>query len=148
MKLNLYLISLTAVLLCITSCEEEKAKTIYLIPDGFEGEVVIVYAVSNSNSAKLENGARVVEIGTSGKVKSKHKTSVGVADDSYYMVSSNGARKKILFDHETNDPEAFCISGNITSSITIDDEQHHVEAFLVIKKKDVESYRGHQFDLK
>lgn len=146
MKPKFLFFLLCAAFLITTNCDEKKAKTIYLIPQGFEGEVVITYDAPGSQSPLFENGVRVITINPSGKVESQHKSSVGVADDVYFFVSSNGSRKAIPFDHETDDPNKLCIYGNVTSSRKINGKEHHIEAFLVIRKKEVEAYRGYEFD--
>lgn len=76
---------------------------IYLIPKGYTGDVIIVFAQQNGVSPDVENGRYVYRIPSNGILRVKTKGITGFVDTSYYYVDENGARQKIEAIRVTGD---------------------------------------------
>jgi hypothetical protein len=71
-----------------------KAET-YLIPKNFSGQFKIVYGEECGIMPKTENDRRILEVPQNGVLIIKPEFKAGIIDHEYYLVDSNGNRKKI-----------------------------------------------------
>lgn len=136
-----FLIFLLPVIALFSSCEEKKAKTIYLIPENFRGDIIITYDIQNGQDANFEKRMRVIRVPASGIVSTQHVSSTGVSEDKFYMVSADGKRTEITFDLNTTSDKQVCIHNMVTSSKKIDGAPHHIEAFMVHRKDSIQFYK-------
>jgi hypothetical protein len=89
-----YLIILTSIL--FFSCSNNVTDTITLIPDGYTGPVKISLCDGNGKEEKLENGKRIYEIDTNGRLTTKFKAEFGWQFNKYYYINKN-KRQEIRF---------------------------------------------------
>ena len=77
---------------------ESPSYDIFLIPDGFRGEIVIEYDVKNGAAKEFEGKWRIYKIPLTGKLKTEFKIkgkSVRFSQSKYYYVDKNKNRKEL-----------------------------------------------------
>lgn len=92
-KIAYYLI----LLLTITSCAQEAEDTIRLIPDGYEGAVLIIFNQEDGTPKEYEDGKRVYRIPDDGVLKTQFEPNSGIQKHQFYYVKDNGDRTEIPF---------------------------------------------------
>lgn len=95
-------LSVLIVLFFLSACSAEPAEDeIVLIPDGYVGEVSLVFGVSNGLPKEYENGKRIYRVSKEGYLFSRFQRSIGKRWVTYYYVDAQGNRVKQLVGHET-----------------------------------------------
>lgn len=81
----------------LMQCRHVGEKSIYLIPRGFVGNVVIVFEQIRGIPAEYKKGMRVYRIPSSGILKTQFKPNYGLhVPDEYYYISLDGKLTKPL----------------------------------------------------
>ncbi|MFT9600527.1 DUF6843 domain-containing protein [Mesobacillus sp.] len=118
-------------ILFLTACryeEEEKTNNIFLIPEGYEGSIMVYYDIPNTPSLKKEGKYSVIPVrleilkeleGTNLSQYGIYFTSTpdmeyGIVNDKYYYVDSNGKRTRI---------DDYCTHGMGNGSFTGESEK-------------------------
>ena len=91
-------ILLPFLLLIFTSCFNTKTPETYLIPDGYQGKITVVYEQDKGRDEEFEGDRRLYRIDTNGILITKFKSEDGTINEDYYYIKSDGARKKISID--------------------------------------------------
>jgi len=86
----------TIVLLNI-SCGQKGEDSIYLIPQNFEGNVLIIFNQKDGLNIVYEDHTRVYQIDTSGVLRTKFSGNYGLKRNYYYYVDSLGKRTAVKF---------------------------------------------------
>lgn len=81
-------------ILILTSCSQ-KVKETFLIPDGFEGRIEVIFNQPSAEPIPIENGRRIYRIPSDGILISSSKLEVGWLGQEYYYVDAQGRRSKI-----------------------------------------------------
>jgi hypothetical protein len=102
-----WLVLVFTILVC-SACRSRPGDRV-LIPEGFEGWVVVLYGIPGQPELRLENGKNVLTIPPSGKARTSSKRDSGWASDEYLFVGPTGSKKKIPIDGNGCDRKA-CIS--------------------------------------
>jgi hypothetical protein len=115
---------------------QEETDNLYLIPEGYEGEIYTFYNVKGAPKVKIEDGYRVHPINTEGyHVTSTEELSTGLVTDQYFFVDDNGKRTPI----NENCIRGFGIGGHQTSLDEEIDLQY--TGFEVTKNECSEEFR-------
>jgi hypothetical protein len=77
------------------SCQNLGEETIYLIPKGYEGNILVIFDQPNGNDAVYENGKRVYKIDNSGVLRTKFSVNRKPHIARFYIVDYNGKRVEI-----------------------------------------------------
>src|SRR5204863_8774317 len=80
--------------LILTSCSR-KVKETFIIPNGFEGRIAIIFNQPFAEPIPIENGRRIYRIPNDGILISSSKLESGWIDQEYYYVDSQGRQSKI-----------------------------------------------------
>ncbi|MBW8200532.1 DUF6843 domain-containing protein [Flagellimonas abyssi] len=93
------MIRITILILLITmvGCAQKAEDTIRLIPEGYEGAVVIIYNQEDGAPKEYEENARVYRIPETGVLRTQFEPNYGVQNHQFFYVGSNGERSKIQF---------------------------------------------------
>jgi hypothetical protein len=70
-------------------------KETFLIPEGYKGNVVVIFNQPDGEKPEYENGRRIYRIPHSGILFTQLKDEEGMIDQQYYYVSPNGERRKL-----------------------------------------------------
>lgn len=73
------------------------AEAIYLIPKGYTGPVVIVFAQQDGIIPEIENGFTVYRIPVSGFLKVKSEAVYNINEQSFFYTDENGVRTEIEY---------------------------------------------------
>ncbi|NGZ76899.1 DUF6843 domain-containing protein [Saccharibacillus alkalitolerans] len=83
-------------LLALAGCTDTRPSSVYLLPEGYEGWVLIDFAQEGAPEIPVEDGKQVFRIGSDGKLDtSTPEPSYGTAEDEYYFVDEEGNRRRI-----------------------------------------------------
>jgi uncharacterized lipoprotein YehR (DUF1307 family) len=93
--INIFIFTIVFVL-CASSCMNTTDE-VYLIPQDYNGEVVILYNQTDGILPDLENGAYVYRISEDGVLKVKSNRKKGVVNKNYYYLNANGNRQRIEY---------------------------------------------------
>ena len=94
--LLLFLLSLCAVGI-LGQCRRAAEQSMYLLPNRFVGNVLIVFNQPDGAPAEFRDGARLYRIPTSGVLRTQFKPNYGLhIPDLYYYVDSHGRAIKAL----------------------------------------------------
>ncbi|MFC7373482.1 DUF6843 domain-containing protein [Fictibacillus iocasae] len=74
---------------------EEKTHQTYMIPEGYEGKVLIVHEMKGVPDPKIMDGYTVVEINALGYGTTPGPMSEGFIEDKYYYVAQDGKKTRI-----------------------------------------------------
>lgn len=85
-------------LLALITCGSSTEKSIYLIPENFEGNILIVFDQKDGSSMEYEQGLRVYKIPDSGVLRTKFKPNYGMHEiDKFYYVNPDGRRTELKY---------------------------------------------------
>jgi hypothetical protein len=87
----LILIYLTA------ACQRNGEDCIYLIPESFQGNILIVFDQPNGVDTMYEGKNRVYKLDTSGFLRTKFKSNYGIQKNEFFYQDSLGNRKIIKY---------------------------------------------------
>ncbi|MCI0766935.1 hypothetical protein [Bacillus sp. TL12] len=86
-------------LMLLGSCSmfhKETTDVKYLIPEGYEGDLVVLYNVPDAKPLEIEDGFQVVSFTSEGiAITSTKDMKYGMVNDQYFTVDKNGNRKKL-----------------------------------------------------
>ncbi|WP_438825201.1 DUF6843 domain-containing protein [Bacillus sp. JJ1127] len=99
--------------LCLGGCSSLTQRTtdvVYLIPDGYEGDLIVLYNVPGAKPLQTEDGFRVVSFSPDGTaITSTKDMKYGIVNDKYYIIDKEGKRTKL---------DSSCIRPKSTGSST------------------------------
>ena len=93
---------------CLTACGIRRGDDV-LLPNGFEGWVVIRYEVSNSPALEREHFRNIIRVSPSGEFSTSSTRAVGYGSDAYYLVDAAGKRQRIRSWDEHCEPQEVCV---------------------------------------
>lgn len=131
-------------LLALITCGSSSERSIYLIPEDFEGNILIVFDQKDGISTEYEHGLRVYKIPDSGVLRTKFKPNYGTRTiDRFYYVSQDGQRTELKYflgglnkieDEEKSDVICFNLeTGNDNNST------RHFLVFSVAQVQNIDS---------
>ncbi|QDH20382.1 DUF6843 domain-containing protein [Saccharibacillus brassicae] len=83
-------------LVLTVGCSERRPASVYLIPEGYEGWVLIDFDQAGAPEIPLEDGKGIFKIGSDGTLDtSTPEPARGKAEDEYYWVDGQGNRSAI-----------------------------------------------------
>ena len=85
-----------AIVLIIMGCHFAE-DSIYLIPDGYEGPVFVIFDQPAGNPEKYENGDRVYEIPSNGILRTQFPPNRGRQKIQFFYSGRDGIRKPLLY---------------------------------------------------
>jgi hypothetical protein len=85
-------------LLTLCGCFDNKTPETYLIPDGFQGKITIVYEQKNGRSEEFEGNRRLYRVDSNGILITKFKSEDGTLNEEYYYIKSDGSRQRVNID--------------------------------------------------
>lgn len=99
MRSKLLLIGLILFTLVNSSCSliSGSADGIYLIPNGYIGDVIIVFNQPNGVTPEIEKGRNVYKIPEDGILKVEARARTGIVNLSYFYVDNNNERQEIKY---------------------------------------------------
>lgn len=84
--------------LALTACGSTSEKSIFLIPQNFQGNVLIIFDQKNGRPAEYEKGLRTFTIPETGVLRTQFQPDYGVGDiDEFYFVEPDGRRTKLKY---------------------------------------------------
>ncbi|NAS12670.1 DUF6843 domain-containing protein [Poritiphilus flavus] len=84
-------------LLTLASCAQEAEDTIRLIPEGYQGAVLIIFNQEDGTPKEYEESKRVYRIPTDGVLRTKFKPNFGTQKHQFFYVDDEGKRTEIPF---------------------------------------------------
>lgn len=87
--------SLFAILLCGSLTQSVKSE-IYLIPEGFEGRVNVIFRKKTKITARYENAKRVYKIPSDGILVSDYEFQEGMINREFFLIDAQGHRSQLL----------------------------------------------------
>ncbi|MYL62062.1 hypothetical protein GLW07_01705 [Bacillus hwajinpoensis] len=136
----LRLLVLSLVIVVTTSCssqasvQHETTDTIHLVPEGFEGKLIVIYNVEGAPKLKKEKGFTVVPYDQDGTyLTSTEDMEYGAVTDEFYYVDQKDKRTPI----EINCTYLFSNSG-----ITIADRRLLYNAFYLTQSHCSDDFHG------
>ena len=87
--------SLCAILLCGSLTQSVKSE-IYLIPEGFEGRVNVIFSKKTKITARYENAKRVYKIPSDGILVSDYEFQEGMINREFFLIDAQGHRSPLL----------------------------------------------------
>lgn len=84
-------------LLTVTSCAQQAENTIRLIPQGYEGPVLIIFNQKDGTPTEYEGDKRVYRIPKNGVLRSQFEPNFGVQNHQFFYVNSKDERTEIPF---------------------------------------------------
>ncbi len=70
-------------------------KETYLIPEGYKGNVLVIFNQSDGEKPEYEDGRRIYRIPQTGVLFTQFKDEQGIINQEYYYISPNGQRRKL-----------------------------------------------------
>jgi len=143
MLLRTHLILSLALLTITSSCQKNGKDCIYLIPENFEGNILIIYEQQNGMDATYENKNRVYFFDTTGVLKTKFAPNYGMQKNHYFYVDSLGKRsliKYVIPSQLRQSDEVVCY--NKETGKDFDKKRNvdrHFEIFTIAKEKNIDS---------
>lgn len=117
------------ILLVFSSCSlrAKLSPVIYLIPENFEGAIVIFYNEKNGINPNLSEEGYILTIPNDGvlKVNADNKTLSGLPD--FFLINKNGSRKKLEYHYKTNVESQFN-KGRTENDVSPDAKENQVFA--------------------
>lgn len=89
-------------IVCALSCQNEGEDCIYIIPQGFEGNVLIILDHGNGVEKMYDSGRRVYQIDTSGVLRSQFGINKGVHQKRFFWAESR-SELRLLHPSQIND---------------------------------------------
>lgn len=87
-------------ILCVVfkCCAQKKAEdAIYIIPKGFEGNLLIVFNKTNGSDSLYEDGKRVYVFNNTGILETKFGPNYGTKQNFYFYGNRNGKRSSLKY---------------------------------------------------
>ena len=85
-------------LICISSCAQQKAEdTVRLIPEGYEGSVLVIFNQEDGEPKEYEDGKRIYRIPENGVLKTQFGPNYGVQNHQFFYVDKGENRSEITF---------------------------------------------------
>ena len=84
--------------LIFIGCWKHATPETYLIPEGYQGNILIVFDQPFGQNEEIIGGRRVYHIDSNGILITKFKNEDGFIDQQFYYQLKNGLRKKIEID--------------------------------------------------
>lgn len=135
------------ILLMLNACTPKKsAPSIYIIPKGYTGEIILVFNYPTGKEKVYKHKKRVYQIPKSGLLTTKFLATYGYLYDKYYYVGKDNDTLEILPSYNVTNPEESCIYRTVTSTAEIKGTTYEVSAFKVCKKKDIYKYAEFNFN--
>lgn len=101
-SISRYIGKLTIVLMSIGfcfGCDQKRKAIVYLIPDGYKGEITLHYHIKDAPKPVKENNKYVFTFDSKGKCNTSIDLEEGSALDEYYYVK-NGKRTPLSLDDQ------------------------------------------------
>ncbi len=94
------------ILFLLTGCFDNATPETYIIPDGYQGRILIVYDQAKGRDEEFIGNRRVYRIDSNGMLVTKFKSEDGIIDEEYYYQEADGLKKRIgidssIFWHDT-----------------------------------------------
>ena len=135
--------SLFAILLCGSSTHSVKSE-IYLIPEGFEGRVNVIFRKRTKITARYENAKRVYIIPSDGILVSDYEFQEGMINREFFILDSRGQRAPLLvFDGKNPVNDELRIFNNGTLGVYGNSDSNlkrYYHEFLVTSKNKIDKY--------
>lgn len=126
---------------CMTNSTQPE---IYLIPEGFEGRVNILFGKKTKKTAKYEQGKRVYEIPLDGVLVSDFEFQEGVINREYFLIDSLGHRSSLkVFDKKQPIDDELAIFRNGTFGVygnSNSRKKRYFQEFYVTTSKKLDLY--------
>jgi len=90
-------VTILMILLSMVGCAQKAEDTIRLIPEGYEGPVMIIYNQKDGVPKEYEENKRVYRIPDNGLLRTQFEPNYGVQNHQFFYVDSIGERTKIQF---------------------------------------------------
>lgn len=87
-------------------------KETYLIPEGYRGNVLVIFNQPDGKKPEYENGRRIYRIPSSGVLFSQFKDEEGLINQEYFYLSPSGHRRKLGVLDTRDFNEAWTIGKN------------------------------------
>jgi len=90
---------LTLLCVCIncalSNCDQRHVKhhSVYILPEGYKGQAIVIFNQKNGEEPKYKNGKRVYHIPISGVLLTQFEAQDGFIDHEYYYLSDTGLLK-------------------------------------------------------
>ena len=84
-------------LLTINSCAQQGEDSIRLIPEGYQGVVLIIFNQEDGEPKEYQDGKRIYRIPENGILKSQFEPNYGIQKHQYFYVNSEGEKTEIPF---------------------------------------------------
>lgn len=84
-------------LVSVISCGQKAEDTVRLIPEGYEGSVLIIFNQEDGEPKEYEEGKRVYKIPDNGVLKTQFEPNYGVQNHQFFYVNKEGNRTEIPF---------------------------------------------------
>jgi hypothetical protein len=94
MKMNAYYLLF---LITILGCSQVSEDTIRLIPEGYQGTILIIFNQKDGAPKEYEGNNRIYRIPESGVLKTQFKPDYGVQKNKFFYLNDEGERKEIPF---------------------------------------------------
>lgn len=143
---------LLSLLICsflTASCQNLGEETIYLIPEGYEGNVLVIFNQPNGRDAVYEGKKRVYKIDSTGVLRTKFSNDRKPRIARFYIIDVDGKRTDIKLVVNTNVP----IDSNqvvCTGLVPVNDfdqkrkVERAAELFIIAKGKNIDSIANQQ----
>ncbi len=99
-------------LICISSCAQQGEDSIRLIPEGYQGAVLIIFNQEDGAPKEYEEGKRVYRIPENGVLKTQFKPNYGIQNHQFFYLNNKGERTEIPFVVINSKEEAKEIDSN------------------------------------
>lgn len=104
---------------------QEKTHDYYIIPEGYVGEVIVVYDIKHAPQPKKIGNYNVITINDKGYGITQLPVSEGIIEDKYFYIAKEGNKKEI---------DEGCINGGGIQSISGDGYEYTSSSFTVTDK--------------
>lgn len=126
-----------------TSCQKKGENCIYLIPENFEGNILIIYDQFDGSNVVYENKSRLYIFDTTGVLKTKFKPNYGLQQNEYFYVNRVGERKIIYYSNYSklkNSDSVFCYNNETGKQFdTKAGIDKYFETFTIAKEINIDS---------
>jgi hypothetical protein len=137
------LVLFSLISLGIISCRKKGEDSICLIPNNYEGNVLIIFNQHDGLDTSWEGKARIYRIDTTGILKTKFEAKYGVQRTHYYYVDSAGARTevKVAFpSHSQESDQVVVVNPEYGNHFdTVLKIQQHFKLFTIARQNQMDS---------
>lgn len=84
-------------LITVTSCGQKAEDTVRLIPESYEGSVLIIFNQEDGEPKEYEEGKRVYRIPENGVLKTRFEPNYGMQNHQFFYLNKEGNRTEIPF---------------------------------------------------